>query len=323
MNSANLHKHLRASSGLSITRRLFYFVKYFIPRDAQIAARRWLARSKFRRVGDIWPIDSSCAAAPIGWKGWPEEKKFALVLTHDVESLLGQTRCKALAELEKQKGFRSSFNFVPRRYEVSTELRTFLGSIGFEVGVHGLYHDGRYFVSERIWKDRVTQINKYISEWNASGFRIPSMIYDLEKILDLDIEYDASTFDTDPFEPKPVGMKKIFPFWVAPTCDGQKGYVELPYTLPQDFTLYIIFKDAELKIWKKKLDWIVEKGGMALLNTHPDYMSFSGVTKKNREFPVRYYTDFLSYVGEKYAGQYWNPLPRELARFYKAFHEGK
>jgi hypothetical protein len=30
----------------------------------------------------------------------------------------------------------------------------------------------------------------------------------------LNIEYDLSTFDTDPFEPQPEGRHTIFPFWV-------------------------------------------------------------------------------------------------------------
>jgi hypothetical protein len=86
---------------------------------------------------------------------------------------------------------------------------------------------------------------------------------------------DASTFDTDPFEPQPEGMGTIFPFWVH---DGSKtkGFVEIPYTLPQDFTLFVLMREKNIDIWKKKLDWIVEKGGMALLITHPDYMIFGG-----------------------------------------------
>jgi hypothetical protein len=48
-----------------------------------------------------------------------------------------------------------------------------------------------------------------------------------------------------------------------------RGYVELPYTLPQDFTLFTVMREKDIDIWKKKLDWIVEKGGMALLITHP------------------------------------------------------
>ena len=64
------------------------------------------------------------------------------------------------------------------------------------------------------------------------GFRAPKMFHDFEMINELNIEYDSSTFDTDPFEPQPDGMAIIFPFWVQ---NGYKtrGYVELPYTLPR------------------------------------------------------------------------------------------
>jgi hypothetical protein len=54
---------------------------------------------------------------------------------------------------------------------------------------------------------------------------------------------------------------------------SQGGYVEIPYTLVQDFTLFTLMREQSIDIWKKKLDWIVQKGGMALLNTHPDYIN--------------------------------------------------
>ena len=46
------------------------------------------------------------------------------------------------------------------------------------------------------------------------GFRTPTMFHHLEWTGELDIEYDSSTFDTDPFEPQPDGVGTIFPFWV-------------------------------------------------------------------------------------------------------------
>src|SRR5258708_25030083 len=55
---------------------------------------------------------------------------------------------------------------------------------------------------------------------------------------------------------------------------------------------------------------------MALLNTHPDYMCFEGSRKQRDEFPVSYYEELLSYVRQKYEGEYWNALPREVSRFY-------
>ena len=86
-------------------------------------------------------------------------------------------------------------------------------------------------------------------------------------------------------------MGTIFPFWV-PGPDGG-GFVELPYTLPQDFTLFVVLRETNVEIWKKKLDWVAEHGGMALLNTHPDYMCFEGEPKKD-EFPVGLYEEFLT-----------------------------
>ncbi|MGZ3298401.1 MAG: hypothetical protein ACXU8O_05265, partial [Asticcacaulis sp.] len=51
--------------------------------------------------------------------------------------------------------------------------------------------------------------------------------------------------------------------------------------------------EKDTGIWKRKLDWIVEKGGMALLDTHPDYMAFDGEKKGMGTFPVTYYREFL------------------------------
>ena len=42
-----------------------------------------------------------------------------------------------MTKIEKQMGFRSSYNFVPERYKVSSVLRDYLVENGFEVGVHG------------------------------------------------------------------------------------------------------------------------------------------------------------------------------------------
>ena len=120
-----------------------------MPRSIQIFFRRWLAKRKRQRYQNIWPIDPDAGNMPENWPGWPDNKKFALVLTHDVDTAVGQQKCGNLAELEKRIGFRSSFNFVPERYSVPAELRDFLTAKGFEVGIHGLRHDGKLYESKR------------------------------------------------------------------------------------------------------------------------------------------------------------------------------
>jgi glycosyltransferase involved in cell wall biosynthesis len=294
--------------------RFYYNVRPAIPRKLQIALRRIIASRKLKANSDAWPIYPGSEIPPIGWPGWPENKQFALVLTHDIETIKGQSRCLDVVRLEKDLNFRSAFNFVAERYPVSTELRNFLVADGFEVGLHGLYHDGKKFKSRRIFNERAPKINHYLREWNASGFRSPAMHFNLDWIHDLNIKYDCSTFDTDPFEPQSTGVGTIFPFFVHGKPGG-KGYVELPYTLVQDFTLFVILKQESIDIWKRKLDWIAEKGGMALILAHPDYMSFNGKQSLD-EYPASRYKELLEYVKDRYMGRYWNALPGEVADFY-------
>ena len=108
-------------------------------------------------------------------------------------------------------------------------------------------------------------------------------------------------------------MNTIFPFWV-PGLDG-KGYVELPYTLIQDFSLFIVLRERRIDIWKRKLEWIVQRGGMALLIVHPDYVNLSGEDIARDELSVDLYRGFLAHLRDNYAGQYWQPLPREIAKY--------
>ena len=193
-----------------------------------------------------------------------------------------------------------------------------LTEAGFEVGVHGLNHDGKLYASREEFSLRAKRINSYLKEWNTTGFRSPAMHHNLDWIRDLDILYDASTFDTDPFEPQPDGVTTIFPFIVKP--DGsRRGYVELPYTLAQDFTLFVLMQETTIDIWKKKVDWVAEKGGMVLVNVHPDYMYFGTGTPQLGEFPAYFYRELLTYISTTYKDQYWHALPRDVASFWKEF----
>jgi hypothetical protein len=207
-------------------------------------------------------------------------------------------------------------------------LRQELTANGFEVGIHDLKHDGHLFSSRRKFSRRAARINAYAREWGASGFRSGFMLRNLDWLHDLDVQYDASTFDTDPFEPQPQGRHTIFPFWVPnPNGDSMRyqrsaiessseGYVELPYTLPQDFTLFVLLQERTPEIWMRKLDWIAQHGGMALVDVHPDYLSFDGPIITSREYPVAHYKSFLKYVSQRYEGAFWNATPRKVAQFF-------
>lgn len=296
---------------------LYYRIKPLIPWAIRMAIRRVWANRLMRQASGFWPILESSAKAPSGWLGWPGGKQFAFVLTHDVEGVTGFARCSQLAEMDKAMGFRSSFNFVPEgEYRVPDSLRTFLSEEGFEVGVHDLHHDGSLYRSEKSFKDQSAKINQHLRSWGSVGFRAGFMFHNLEWLQALDVLYDASTFDTDPFEPQPDGVGTIFPFWVQ--GNGAKGYVELPYTLPQDSTLFLLFKEKTIDVWTKKLDWVAAHGGMALVNVHPDYMNFDG-KPGTAEYSAELYESFLKYVAGHYRDNCWFALPQEVARFVAQF----
>jgi glycosyltransferase involved in cell wall biosynthesis len=295
------------------SKRFYYHLRPYLFWSLRIALRRASARIMRRAYTDIWPINEIAGHRPDGWPGWPDGKKFAVVLTHDVEGPLGVSKCRQLMQLEQEFGFRSSFNFIPEGdYAVSAGLREELQRNGFEVGVHDLHHDGKLYWTRRIFSRNAKRINHYLKEWGVSGFRSGFMLHNLDWLRDLDVKYDASTFDTDPFEPQPDGVNTIFPFWVGRLDGG--GYVELPYTLPQDSTMFFLLQERSIDIWKRKIDWIVERGGMVLLNVHPDYVGF-GEKNGRREFPAAHYRELFAYIREKYANQYWQALPREVAEY--------
>ncbi len=93
--------------------RLYSRIKPLIPAGLRLGVRRWLARRQLPNVRQFWPMAPGSEHPPENWHGWPEAKKFALVLTHDVEGQAGLDKCRRLMAIEQSLGFRSSFNFIP------------------------------------------------------------------------------------------------------------------------------------------------------------------------------------------------------------------
>jgi glycosyltransferase involved in cell wall biosynthesis len=323
--------------------RLYYGIKPLLPFAVRLPIRRWFALRKRSEVGTIWPIKHGSEVPPPGWQGWPDGKQFALVLTHDVEGISGLNKCQQVMDLERKLGFHSAFNLIPEgEYSTTPEFRKSIERNGFEVGVHDLYHDGKLFLTKKEFSRRAIQINRYIKDWNTAGFRSGFMLHNLDWIHDLNVQYDASTFDVDPFEPQPHGRHTIFPFWVPRNGNGTShhapgprevtlsaagtsresassgslpGYVELPYTIPQDSTLFLLLAERHPDIWLQKLDWVARHGGMALVNVHPDYLRFDGEPLSSRTYPAEFYSRFLEYARQRYGTSFWHPLPREMAAF--------
>jgi peptidoglycan/xylan/chitin deacetylase (PgdA/CDA1 family) len=297
-------------------RQLYYQLKPLMPKSLRIKLRQLEARKLLKKTKDFWPIDPRSATKPLRWRGWPDGKQFAFVLSHDVEGPAGMERVIELMRIEEELGFRSVFNFIPEgNYSVPAGLRRTLERNGFEVGVHDLRHDGKLYNSRDEFLRSAERINQYLCEWGAVGFRSAFMLHNLDWIHDLEVLYDSSTFDTDVFEPQPEGVGTIFPFWCS-RKGRSRGYVEIPYTLPQDSTLFLVLQERNNSTWNRKLNWIAEHGGMAFLNVHPDYMDM-GDGRSKWNYDARLYREFLIHVKDHYNGAYWQALPKEVAEFYR------
>ena len=116
----------------------------------------------------------------------------------------------------------------------------------------------------------------------------------------LEIDYDLSFFDTDPYEPLPGGTMSIWPFMMG-------HFVELPYTLSQDHTLMVTLAEQTPRMWLEKVEFIRKYHGLALVNTHPDYL-------RNPKF-LSIYETFLKSMSER--RDYWHALPKDAANWWR------
>lgn len=307
---------------LSPPKRVYYRVRPFLPSQFRPMLRQFFVRGQRKQSVLGWPIEDRYVRFQFGMVNallknqdldavssidlWPGGKRFAFVLTHDIESNSGQEFVRNVVELEEQFGFHSSFNFVVGDYTVDPNLVAELRTRGFEVGIHGLKHDGRLFSSHQGFLRQADQINQYLKMWRVVGFRSPMTHRHPEWMQALDIEYDSSFFDTDPFEPIAGGTMSIWPFFIG-------HFVELPYTLAQDHTLTQTLGETTPRLWLEKVDFVRRYYGMALLNSHPDYL------RKASNFTM--YEEFLHRVSEK--SDYWHALPREVASWWRQRAQAK
>ena len=296
-------------------KRMYYSIRPFLPIRIRNALKR-INRHATKEFPLKWPIESRYVQfqwelirqillhknlLEISFRHfWPNGHRFAFVLTHDVETEFGQANVHSIADLDESFGFRSSFNFAPERYKLDKGLIQDLVDRGFEVGIHGLKHDGKLFLTQKIFNSRSKKINSYLGKNGSVGFRSPLMHRNPYWMQKLNIEYDLSFFDTDPYEPMPGGCMSIWPYTIG-------RFVELPYTLAQDCTLLNVLGETTPRIWLEKLDFIEQYYGMALVIVHPDYVS--------NPSSLEIYRRLLENVRNRES--YWNALPRDVAAWWR------
>ncbi len=297
---------------------VFYRVRRAIPRGAQLTARRALIRWQGSPEFPRWPFDASvgsllalyarcCLRAtaarelPFRWF-WPRGRRAALILTHDVESAAGLRNAVAIADLEQARGLRSSFNIVASWYEIDWGVVDELRARGFELGVHGVFHDRSLFSSRAEFTRQLPMLEEFRDRLGAAGFRSPATHRVNDWLRDLPVEYDCTIPLSDPYEPQPGGCCSPWPFFLG-------ELVELPYTMPQDHTLFTLLGERDVSVWLRQLDALEGSHGLAQCVTHPD-PGYLGEPEHRRR-----YAELLDAVAEREG--LWRALPRDVAAWWR------
>jgi len=294
----------------------YYALKPLLPRRLQLTLRRKYAPVQARRAFPAWPTEPilverrdaemrrRVAAAPEGRMPlvnfWPDGRRYAVVLTHDVEGPVGVANIERVREVERRHGFVSSWNFVAEGYVTPHELFDTLRAEGCEIGLHGIHHDGSLFRDRSSFERAQPAIRRYLAEWQAVGFRSPATHRNADWIAELPVLYDSSFPDTDPFEPQSGGCCSIMPFRLG-------NVVELPITLVQDHTMWEILREPGIDHWLDKSEWIMRRHGLINVIVHPDY-----VVDPDR---LELYDRFLAFLAAQPGG--WHALPCDVAEWWR------
>lgn len=314
-----LERYAERSEGQSAPLRAYYAVKPLLPRRLQIAMRRRHAARRANREFPRWPIEpllveherevlrrrlAEAGTSRIPFVGhWPEGRRFAAVVTHDVEGPEGIANIPRLLEVERRHGIVSSWNFCAEWYEIPEGTFEAVRAAGCEVGLHGILHDGKLFRDRASFEANLPKIHHYLELWGAAGFRSPATHRNPDWMPELGCLYDASFPDTDPFEPQAGGCCSILPFFIG-------DLVELPLTLVQDHTLWEILGDESIDRWAEKSEWIAANSGLVQLLAHPDYLLSEG--------RLALYDSFLGRLSELIRHERgWHALPREVAKWWR------
>ena len=315
--------------------KLFYkfipFQYHLVPGTIRRCIKRIsvLIQKKMSRENKLrfpsWPFDSSvetikyaffCCQRLLGnnnlklFPSWPEKKKYALILSHDIDSAAGFGNIDKFVALEKKYNLFSSWFVVAKLALAHRRELINLTRDGFEVGCHGYVHDNKLVsLGKEDMKDSLSKAVEILKELGVKGFRSPSLLRSrqlFEALKDFFL-YDSSVPDTEVFlqiAPR-SGCCTVFPYLIS------GNLLEIPITLPLDSTLMALgFKPEQIyETWKEKIEWIRGIGGIAHIVTHAE--SYYSGNKKM----LSAYERLLKFISQ--SSDYWIVNPGELALWWK------
>jgi hypothetical protein len=310
----------------SIGRQAYYWLRPFLSVGFRKHIQRWYLRGWDRLPFPQWPVDRTVEQIfeqvmlllletqsedqiPFIWF-WPAGASSCAIVTHDVETMRGVLACPYLMDTEDKLGIKGSFQIIPEeRYEVTDSFLDSIRQRGFEVNLHDFNHDGHLFRERKQFLQRAKKINAYKVRFGASGFR-SAVLYRKQVWFDaLDFSYDMSVPNVAHLDPQRGGCCTVMPYFIG-------KILELPLTTTQDYTLFHIFDQESIDLWKKQIGLIMEKHGLISFNIHPDYLN--GASKR------AVYEALLEHLSDLRREQgVWIATPGEVDRWWRQRAEMK
>lgn len=201
---------------------------------------------------------------------WPDGKRFAMILSHDLDTPDSESGARAMAEVEHALGVRSCWAIVGRLFPWLRRLAEDLYAEGHEIAVHGWNHDTRlsYLPPDQIEK-RLDACAPFVAEFGVTGFRPPALLTSaaLDAAIERRYAWSCGAIDTDVGSVVAArrGVTTVFPFLKG-------GLVEIPVTLPLDDRLMVmgLGGDRFVRAILEKVDIVAARGGVAHLVNHPE-----------------------------------------------------
>lgn len=231
---------------------------------------------------------------------WPNKKRYAVILTHDIETKKGFKKIDDFIALEKKYGVQSCINLLGGGYGIPIKDYKKFDSLKFEFGMHGYDHSNKLIFLKKHKILKLLWWDYTIQKWmNLTGFRSPSLLRSpkLFEVLEPMFKWDSSCIDTERGSQIAYanGCCTIFPFY-------KRGLLEIPITMPQDAL------GGNINVWLKKLGFIKQVGGMAVFNIHAEpHLSGNYAGLKQYELLLKIITK------DKAA---WITLPRDLTKWW-------
>jgi peptidoglycan/xylan/chitin deacetylase (PgdA/CDA1 family) len=206
------------------------------------------------------------------WNG----KKYACLITHDIDTRKGLQRAKHLKKLEEKYDTPSAWYIPSEHYKLDTEKVKDLANHG-EIGAHDTKHDGKLaqLPRQKLVKRfrEAKQTLEKIVDCSVDGFRAPLLQHNVDIIQALEdagFTYDTSIPTWEPKHPyvmKPHGIGSVNPVKMS-------RIVEIPVSLPQDHQMINVLgltPKQTVEAWMKLKETIRDIGGICTVLVHPSY----------------------------------------------------